>query len=46
MNASVNAFIDQIKANGELAKAHEKWMKLPLPASFPESMEGVPFVAN
>src|SRR6185369_11339978 len=46
MNASVNAFIDQIKANGELAKAHEKWMKLPLPASFPESVEGVPFVAN
>ena len=46
MNASVNAFIDQIKANGELAKAHEKWMKLPLPTNFPESMEGVPFVAN
>jgi polar amino acid transport system substrate-binding protein len=42
MNASVNAFIDQIKANGELANAHEKWMKLPLP-QFPDRIEGVPF---
>ena len=32
MNASVNTFIDQIKANGELAKIHQKWMKLPLPS--------------
>ncbi len=46
MNASVNAFIDQIKSNGELAKIHQKWMKRPLPDSFPESMENVPFVAN
>jgi polar amino acid transport system substrate-binding protein len=46
MNASVNAFIDQVKGNGELAKAHEKWMKLPLPSSFPETMEGVSFVAG
>ena len=46
INASINAFIDQIKANGELAKAHEKWMKLPLPASFPETMDGVSFVAS
>jgi polar amino acid transport system substrate-binding protein len=46
INASVNAFIDQIKSNGELAKIHEKWMKLPLPASFPETMEGVSFVAG
>jgi polar amino acid transport system substrate-binding protein len=46
MNASANAFIDQIKANGELAKAHQKWMKLPLPSSFPDSIEGVPFVAS
>jgi polar amino acid transport system substrate-binding protein len=46
INASLNAFIDKIKANGELAKAHEKWMKLPLPASFPDSMEGVPFEAS
>jgi polar amino acid transport system substrate-binding protein len=46
INASINAFIDKIKANGELAKAHEKWMKLPLPTSFPETMEGVSFVAS
>jgi polar amino acid transport system substrate-binding protein len=46
INASVNAFIDQIKGNGELAKIHEKWMKLPLPSSFPETMEGVSFVAG
>jgi polar amino acid transport system substrate-binding protein len=46
INASINTFIDQIKGNGELAKAHEKWMKLPLPTSFPETMEGVSFVAG
>ena len=46
MNASVNAFIDQIKGNGELSKIHLKWMKLPLPTSFPETMEGVSFVAS
>lgn len=46
INASINTFIDQIKGNGELAKAHEKWMKLPLPTSFPETMEGVTFVAG
>jgi polar amino acid transport system substrate-binding protein len=45
MNASVNAFIDQVKANGELAKAHQTWMKLPVP-QLPEAIEGVPFVAN
>jgi len=45
MNASVNAFIDQIKANGELAKAHQKWMKLPLP-QMPDSIDGVPFTAG
>jgi polar amino acid transport system substrate-binding protein len=46
INASVNTFIDQIKSNGELAKIHLKWMKLPLPSSFPETMEGVSFVAS
>jgi polar amino acid transport system substrate-binding protein len=46
MNASINKFIDAIKADGSLAKAHEKWMKRPLPASFPETMEGVSFVAS
>jgi polar amino acid transport system substrate-binding protein len=46
INASINAFIDKIKASGELAKIHEKWMKQPLPTSFPDSIEGVPFVAS
>jgi polar amino acid transport system substrate-binding protein len=45
MNASANAFLDQIKANGELAKAYEKWMKRPLPP-MPDNIEGVPFVAS
>jgi polar amino acid transport system substrate-binding protein len=46
INASINAFIDQIKSNGELAKIHQQWMKLPLPSSFPDAVEGVPFVAG
>lgn len=46
VNASINSFIDRIKANGDLAKIHEKWMKRPLPTAFPESIEGVPFVAS
>lgn len=45
INASINAFIDKIKADGELAKAHEKWLKLPLP-TMPDSIEGVSFVAS
>jgi polar amino acid transport system substrate-binding protein len=45
MNTAVNSFIDKIKANGELAKAYQKWMKL-APPTFPESVEGVPFVVN
>ena len=45
MNASANAFLDQIKANGELAKVYEKWMKRPLPP-MQDSIEGVPFVAS
>src|SRR5216684_622850 len=45
MNTAVNAFIDKIKANGELAKAYQKWMKL-APPTFPESVEGVPFAVN
>lgn len=45
MNAAVNAFIDKIKANGELAKIQEKWMGYSS-IDFPDSVEGVPFVAN
>ncbi len=45
INVAVNAFIDKIKANGELAKAYQKWMKLS-PPTFPASVEGVPFTVG
>ncbi len=44
INASINQFIDKIKANGELAKIHEKWMGSSF-TDFPEKVDGVPFVA-
>ena len=45
LNAALNAFIDKISANGELAKIQEKWMGSSM-TKFPTSLEGVPFVAN
>jgi polar amino acid transport system substrate-binding protein len=45
INATTNAFIDKIRSNGELAKIYAKWMKVPMP-TFPESVEGVPFVVS
>jgi polar amino acid transport system substrate-binding protein len=45
INAAANTFVDKIVANGDLAKAYAKWMKVPVP-TFPASVEGVPFVAN
>ena len=45
LNAALNAFIDKIKANGELAKIQEKWMGAAM-VTFPDSIEGVPFVAK
>jgi len=45
INAAINAFIDRIVANGELAKPYQKWMKL-TPPQFPTSLEGIPFVAS
>ena len=44
-NEAVNAFIDKIKANGELAKIYQKWMGF-APPEFPTSMEGVPFTVG
>jgi len=44
-NAYVNAFIDKIKANGELDKIYQKWIQLPLP-EFPEKMDGVPYTVE
>lgn len=45
INAAVNTFIDKIKANGELKKIYDKWMKVPVP-EFPESLDGISFVAK
>jgi polar amino acid transport system substrate-binding protein len=45
MNAALNAFIDKIKTNGELAKIQQKWMGSSM-TNFPDSVEGVPFVAK
>ena len=44
-NAALNVFIDKIRANGDLAKAYAKWMKVPVP-KFATSVEGVPFTVN
>jgi polar amino acid transport system substrate-binding protein len=45
INVAINAFIDKIKANGELKTLYDKWMKVPVP-QFPESLEGISFTAN
>jgi polar amino acid transport system substrate-binding protein len=45
LNASLNAFIEKIKANGELAKIQQKWTGASM-TEFPAAVEGVPFVAN
>lgn len=45
INAAVNAFVDKIRANGELKAAYDKWMKVEVPA-FPDSLEGIPFVVS
>ena len=45
INATINAFIDKIVANGELAKPYQKWMKL-TPPQFPTSIEGIPFTVG
>ena len=45
MNAALNAFIDKIKANGELAKIQQKWMGSSM-VKFPDSVDGVPFAAK
>jgi polar amino acid transport system substrate-binding protein len=44
INAALNAFIDKIKANGELQKVYDKWMKVPV-HKFPDSLEGITFSA-
>ncbi|MBP2231066.1 polar amino acid transport system substrate-binding protein [Azospirillum agricola] len=44
-NATINAFIDKIKANGELAKVYQTWMGF-APPEFPETLEGIPFTVG
>ena len=46
LNAAANTFIDQIRTNGVLKNAYTTWMKQEPPASFPDAVEGVPFVAS
>jgi polar amino acid transport system substrate-binding protein len=45
LNEALNAFIDKIKANGELAKIQQKWMGSSM-TNFPAKVEGVPFVVQ
>jgi polar amino acid transport system substrate-binding protein len=45
INAAINTFIDKIKANGELQKVYDKWMKVPV-HKFPDSLEGITFTAS
>ncbi|RWX81193.1 transporter substrate-binding domain-containing protein [Neorhizobium lilium] len=45
INVALNTFIDKIKANGELKKIYDKWMKVPVP-EFPATLENIPFTAN
>lgn len=45
LNAALNAFVDKIKASGELAKVQQKWMGSSM-VNFPAGIEGVPFVAK
>jgi polar amino acid transport system substrate-binding protein len=44
-NETVNAFLDKIKANGELAAITKKWMSIDLP-TFPESIPNIPFTVK
>lgn len=44
-NAAVNAFVDEVVANGKLAALYEKWFNMELP-DLSKSVEGVPFTVN
>ncbi|MBB3395484.1 MULTISPECIES: transporter substrate-binding domain-containing protein [unclassified Rhizobium] len=44
-NETVNAFLDKIKGNGELAAITKKWMAIDLP-KFPESIPNIPFTVK
>ena len=42
---AVNAFLDKIKSDGQLAKIYDKWMKREVPA-FPDSLPDIPFTVK
>lgn len=44
-NETVNAFLDKIKSDGQLAKIYDKWMKREVPA-FPDSLPDIPFTVK
>ena len=44
-NETVNAFLDQIKDNGQLAELYRQWMNLD-PPEWPASLEGIPFTVE
>jgi polar amino acid transport system substrate-binding protein len=44
-NEAVNAFLLQIKENGQLAELYRKWMNLD-PPEWPASLEGIPFTVE
>jgi polar amino acid transport system substrate-binding protein len=44
-NETVNAFLDKINSDGQLAKIYDKWMKREVPA-FPESLPDIPFTVK
>lgn len=44
-NEALNAYLDKIKANGDLEKVYTKWMKRPVP-QFPASLPDIPYTVN
>jgi polar amino acid transport system substrate-binding protein len=44
-NQTLNAFIDKIKANGDLEKIYQKWMGAGVP-KLPDSIDGVPYTVQ
>lgn len=45
LNAALNAFVEKMKASGDLVRIQEKWMGSSM-VTFPASVEGVPFEAK
>lgn len=45
LNEWLNAFVDKVRADGELEKLSQKWIGQPLP-ELPATLEGVPFTVG